>query len=130
MISEKKLESAGPLWILDENYDESGGGDLLMNGTNMMNLKMIGLDYKFECGQTAKEVLTIITKKICNGCLVNPMCNVVCPWFMFTYREVVRWLNENEHRKVTGLEVLEVLMEIVGSKTIDGVEQLADIAID
>ena len=101
-----------------------------MNGTNMMNLKMIGLDYKFECGQTAKEVLTIITKKICNGCLVNPMCNVVCPWFMFTYREVVRWLNENEHRKVTGLEVLEVLMEIVGSKTIDGVEQLADIAID
>ena len=120
MISEKKLESAGPLWVSAGEYKK--GGDI--------RLKMVGLYHEFECGLSSKEVLINVSKTICNGCLVNPMCNVVCPWFMFTYREVVRWLNENEHRKVTGLEVLEVLMEIVGSKTIDGVEQLADIAID
>jgi len=106
---DKKLESAGPLWVSLGEY--KSGGDI--------RLKMIGLDYMFECGLSAKEVLINVSKTICTGCLINPTCGVVCPGFLFTYREIVEWLNKNEDRQVNGLEVLEVLMEIAGDKKLE-----------
>jgi hypothetical protein len=110
MTTDAKLESAGPLWISTSEYKP--GGDI--------NLKMIGLDYRFDCGLTAKEVLLNISKTICSDCIVDPMCNVVCPHFIFAYREIFQWLNNKEDTKVSGLEVLEVLMEIAGDKKLEG----------
>ena len=109
MTTDTKLESAGPLWISTSEYKPGGN----------INLKMIGLDHRFECGLSAKEVLINVSKTICNGCLVNPSCNVVCPGFIFTYREIVQWLNNKEDTQVSGLEVLEVLMEIAGDKKLE-----------
>lgn len=89
-----KSELVGPVWV---------GG---LNGEGIINMKMVGLDYMFECGPTAREVLTVITAHVCGDCLVNVMCNVVCSNYLDTYRKMVEWLNDNEHREVNGLEIL------------------------
>jgi len=97
-----KSELVGPLWV--GGMDEEG----------MINMKMVGLDYMFECGPTAKEVLTVISKYVCGGCLVDTVCNVVCSDYMGIYRKMVEWLNKNEHRTVNGLEILDRIEGLVG----------------
>ena len=96
-----KSELVGPVWV---------GG---LNEEGIINMKMVGLDYMFECGPTAREVLTVVTAHICEVCLVNVMCNVVCSDYLGTYREMVEWLNENDHRTVNGLEIIEKVREVM-----------------
>ena len=81
---------------------------------SLIRIKMIGLGHKFECGPTAKEMLTIIIKNLCRECLIDSVCHVACTNYLDSYRWMVEWLNENEHRKVSGLEILDKLDEVIG----------------
>lgn len=80
-----------------------------------INIKMIGLNYKFESGPTAREVLTAVTIEVCEPCLVDSVCNVVCSKYFDTYREMVQWLNDNNERPVCLAEVQDKVEEFASA---------------
>jgi len=102
-----RSRSVDPIYI-------SVGTESKLYKSDLINIKMIDLDHKFECGPTAKEMLTIIIKNLCRECLVDSVCHVACTNYLDSYRWMVEWLNENEHRRVSGLEILDKLGEVIG----------------
>jgi len=96
--------SVDPIYISDPRDEDD---------PTLINIRMIGLNYKFKCGPNAKEILATITKNLCGECLVDSVCNVVCTNYLDSYRWMVEWLNANEHRKVSGLEILDKLDEVI-----------------
>jgi len=113
-IMRDKLTAVDPIYI---NIPSGSKEHQQLKGCKKptVNIKMIGLNYKFECGPTAREVLTVISGVVCGECLVDPVCKVVCSEYLDTYKSMVQWLNDNEHKYTAGeLNYLGILDRIEG----------------